>query len=328
MVIVKRGDTHRKDIGFAVVILTAGVIWLLYNINLISAAGVNIVLNLWPLALIAIGVDILLRQQAHPLAAWVVPSIAVFVVLVAVIAPPLGIGIVKTTTNTYNTQLDRAESATINLYPSVGEVDIYALETEAALFSAEATYIGEDITFDVTGTSRRQIDFGQNEVRTTSWLGTDKPLRWNIGLTPAIPLRLSINTGVGDSDLDLADLNLTGLTLNSGVGRVNLTLPDQETPYQITVTGGVGDFKVQFPENADVDLTFSSGVGDLDVDLPDDAAIRVSVTSGLGSVHLPSWLTNVDPDSDDQIWQSEGYETASRQINIHVESGLGSLTIN
>lgn len=328
MVIVKRDDTQRKDVGFAVVILTAGVVWLLYNINLISAAGVNIVLNLWPLALIAIGVDILLRQQAHPLAVWVVPSIAVFVVLAAVIAPPLGIGILRTATGTYNAQIDRAESATINLYPSVGQVDIYALETGSDLFSAEATTIGENITFDVTGTSRRQIDFGQREVSTTSWLGTDKTLGWNIGLTPSIPLRLSINTGVGDADLDLAALNLTGLTLNSGVGRVNLALPTQETPYQITVTGGVGDFKVSFPDNADVDLTFSSGVGDLEVNLPEDAAVRVSVTSGLGGVRLPSWLARIDQDSDNQIWQSEDYAAATRQINIHVHSGLGSLTIN
>jgi hypothetical protein len=120
--------------------------------------------------------------------------------------------------------------------------------------------------------TQRQIDFGQREVSTTSWLGSDADLRWNIGLTPTIPLRLSVNTGVGEAQLDLSQLNLTNLTLKGGVGRVQLSLPNQENPYQVSITGGIGDLQLSIPTLTDVDLTIGGGVGRVDVDLRDRVA--------------------------------------------------------
>jgi hypothetical protein len=326
MTTTRRSEREIRGIGFAILLLSAGLIWLLYNFNLISTSGINVAFNLWPLALIALGADLLLRAQAPRLGALIVALIALGVIVAAVVAPRLGIGVLKTTTDAFTESLGDAESAIVNLYPSVGKVDIYALDTQDELFRAEATYI-DDVTYTVRGTSQRQIEFGQKEVSTSSWLGTDADLRWNIGLTPTIPLRLSVNTGVGEANLNLSQLNLTSLTLTGGVGRVHLALPDQDTAYQVSITGGVGDLNINLPTPSNVDLNIGGGVGKVDLELPDDAAVRVTVSSGFGSMHLPSWLERTNTGTGAQVWETSGYQYATRAITIFIQSGVGGLTI-
>jgi predicted membrane protein len=323
---IQNRDDEQKGIGFAILLLTAGLIWFLFAIKLIPASGVNIALRLWPLALVAIGADLLLRKQSRQIAMYIVLAIAAFVILAALIAPRLGIGVMETITDTYTEQIGDAESASINLRPGVGELNIQVLASEDVLFNAEATHLGE-VDFAVHGGSQRQIDFGQNQVSTTGWMSTAKDLIWNIGLTPHIPLRLMVNTGVGTANLDLTGLNLATFNLTGGVGEVNVVFPNQENPYQVDIDGGVGDFEVWIPENADVYVTVSGGVGNLVLDVPDNAAVRVRVSSGLGGVSVPSWLTSTDLGTDEQVWQSADFESATRRISIVVESGLGDLVI-
>lgn len=317
-----------KSMGFAALLITVGVIWLLRNLNLISTDGVNVALSLWPLILIAIGADLLLRKEYPHTSIVVTISIAVLVVLAALLAPRLGIGVLPTNTNTYTEALGEAQSAIINLYPSVGRVDIHAFETGDILFKATATTIG-DVFFNVDGAHQRTIDFGQKEVSTTGWYGPDRELAWDIALTPNIPLNMTINTGVGGATLDFSKLNLTTLQLTAGVGNVDLILPPQENSYQVTVTRGVGDLDVHIHKNADMDVTISDGIGDVVIELPDDAAVRVMITSGFGETHFPSWLERLDAGTGDneQIWQSSHFETAARQITLNIDKGLGNLVI-
>ncbi len=323
---LKQSRSEHRGFALAVLMLTIGVIWLLYNIQLIPTSGVGIALSLWPLALIAIGADLLMRKQSPQISAFIVLAIALFVVLAALLAPRLGIGVLKTSTDSYAEELNNAESARILVNPSVGLVNIHALESDNLLFTAEATHIGE-LNFDVHGTNQRTIEFGQNEVSTTNWFGTDEDLQWTIGLSPTIPLDLTVNTGVGESYLDFTDLNLSNLLLTIGVGRVDLTLPTQENAYQVVATGGVGNLDITVPGDTSIDLTVNSGVGEVRIDLPEDVAVRIRISSGLGSVRMPSWMEQINSGGDEQIWQSSNYVGADHQVNIHVQSGLGGLTI-
>lgn len=323
---IRQRHSEQRSIVLPVLLLTTGVIWLLYNVHLIPTSGIGIALSLWPLALVAIGADLLMRRQSPQISTWVVLAIAAFVVLAALLAPRLGIGVLKTTTETYSEALNGAESARIIINPSVGRVDIDALESGTTLFTAEAIHIGE-LSFDVRGTTQRTIEFGQNEVRTTSWFGTDKDLQWTIGLSPEIPLDLTINTGVGESYLDLADLNLSNLLLSIGVGRVNLMLPERESLYRVDVSGGVGSLEIVIPDHSPLDLTVNSGVGEVVLDVPENAPIRIRVESGLGGVRMPDWLTQINASSDEQIWQSANYGDADRPVDIFVQSGIGGLSV-
>src|SRR4029453_16781505 len=46
---------------------------------------------------------------------------------------------------------------------------------------------------------------------------------WDLRLTPAAPMRLTIETGVGDATIDLALLHVTDLDIQTGIGNTTLT---------------------------------------------------------------------------------------------------------
>lgn len=324
-----RRHFQTRTLAFAVILFTAGLIWFLYNVDVISGSGINLVLNLWPLALIALGADLLLQQSAPRLGLYIVLGLAFVVVVAAIFAPRLGIGVVATSTDTYNEPLDEAERAVINLYPGVGQLNIRAIEgTEAqdTLFNAVSTHLG-DVTYSVHGTTDRRIELGQKQVNSAGWLGTDKDLRWDISLTDAIPLSLSVNTGVGDANLDFTGLTLDDLTLTGGVGSIYLSLPEQEATYQIDVNSGVGDLDLNIPDDSDVSVNLSGGVGDLSIDVSEGTPLQIRVSSGLGNVNLPTSLQRIDTGTGGELWQTSNYEGAERRVSISVQSGLGSLTI-
>ncbi len=60
-------------------------------------------------------------------------------------------------------------------------------------------------------------------------------------------LDLDISLGVGESDLDLSDIQVTDLSLGIGVGQTTVVLPDGE--YEAFVEGGVGPSIITLPDD-------------------------------------------------------------------------------
>jgi hypothetical protein len=68
------------------------------------------------------------------------------------------------------------------------------------------------------------------------------------------------------------------------------------------------------------------------VDVPEGSAVRVEASTGVGSVNLPANYASVGGDADkfvgeDGVWESAGFDESDRQIIIHFEGGVGSLTV-
>ena len=124
--------------------------------------------------------------------------------------------------------------------------------------------------------------------------------RWNVGLTPKVPLSLKVDTGVGESTLDLERLKVTDLSLNVGVGKSTVHLP---------ATGVV---------TASID----GGVGKIDITLPRGMQARVRVNSGIGPVRV---LGDFQRDGD--TYTSTGYAGASNRVDLKIEGGIGKITV-
>jgi hypothetical protein len=48
-----------------VILIAVGIIWLLGNLGVLSAANILVLLRLWPLLLIVIGLDLLFGRQSR-----------------------------------------------------------------------------------------------------------------------------------------------------------------------------------------------------------------------------------------------------------------------
>ena len=125
---------------------------------------------------------------------------------------------------------------------------------------------------------------------------------WNLALAAGLPLRLILETGASESNLDLRDLKVTSLELKTGASSTSMTLPAQAGETSVHV---------------------SSGAASVKIDLPQGVAGRVRVQSGLAGIHI-------DPGRfpfNGSIYESPDYASAANRADIFVETGVGSVEI-
>lgn len=207
------------------------------------------------------------------------------------------------TTETLNVPLT-AVRAEIELSPSVGRLEV-GLGSGGALIEGRLELNRNERL------ERRTLTRGDTQVVQLSTrqsgpsislfghLGQDSA-RWLVTLSPAVPLVLEVNAGVGESALDLTGLNVTDLRFGGGVGRATVRLP---------ATGIVS-------------AVIESGVGELKVTVPSGMKARVQVDPGLGAVKVVGDFLR---DGDTSI--SRGYAQSPNRVDLRIQGGVGEVYV-
>jgi len=135
------------------------------------------------------------------------------------------------------------------------------------------------------------------------WLwGPGTAMDWTFSLNNAIPLSLRFSTGASQSHIDLSELLVTDLVLETGVSETRLVMPAH---------AGLTTARVQ------------SGVSSVYVTIPEGVSARISVQSGLAGVSI-----NRDRfPRQTGGYQSPDYDTATNKIDLRIETGLGSVEV-
>ncbi len=175
------------------------------------------------------------------------------------------------------------------------------------------------------------------------------PNRLRLGLTNTLPVRLNINTGVGDARLSLTGLQLSNLDIESGVGgaRVSSYEPNQISCDRVRIKNGVGSLEAVGLGNLRFgELEFEGGVGGANLDFTGewqrDADIKVQVGVGGVSVKMPrgigvkvegqkNFLSGFHLDGftmRDSFYYSDGYDGAKIRVFVHVVTGVGGFKIS
>jgi hypothetical protein len=163
-----------------------------------------------------------------------------------------------------------------------------------------------------------------------NWFNRSEPLRWDIGLTPNVPLDLDVHGGVGEANLDLSSLNLSHVDVNGGVGEIDLSLPSRGD-YDGYLNIGVGEFNITIPSGANSNLRVKGGVGSCKVNVPPELPLRINARMGLGDIHVPSRLTRVNGGgegiSKSGVWETPDFASAERKVVIDFDGGVGELRV-
>ncbi|MDX2139350.1 MAG: LiaF-related protein [Chloroflexota bacterium] len=320
----------------AILLIGAGVVWLLGQLNVLGASAFSVLARFWPLIIVAIGVNLLLGRNNPAMSRMIaIVTIIIFVALM-LLGPSLGLAQnVEVQTQTFSEAVDDAQSAVVNLNLSLGDSTVTA-GSSSDLISARLRYIG-DVEFDVENEGNERVVTLSNEVGPNSGsfsffpffnFGTDSPdLGWDVVLTPNIPLTLNVSGGVGNNELDLDGLQIERLSVNSGVGNTMVMLPALENEYRVDINGGVGETDVTVAEGASIVLDINGGVGNITVDVPDDAAVRLDADGGVGNINIVGSYTRISGEGDNGVWESESYDDATNRIEITVDGGVGNFTL-
>jgi hypothetical protein len=127
---------------------------------------------------------------------------------------------------------------------------------------------------------------------------------WTMQMTEGIPLTLKIEGGASENLLDLADLQVKELEIETGASSTRLTLPGRAGHTRASV---------------------ACGVGAVDVRVPSGVAARVRVQSTLAEVKVDRRRF---PLSSSGAYESPDYETAANKVDLVVDANLGSADVH
>jgi hypothetical protein len=149
--------------------------------------------------------------------------------------------------------------------------------------------------------SRLEVKLRTSQQPWAWWPG--ESLDWDINLNGDIPLSLKIDSGASASILDLSDLKITDLDIDTGASSTELTLPANAGNTHVDIETGASSLKVTIP------------VG---------VAANIRIKSGIASVNVNSRF----PRLDGGMYQSSDFSTASNRIDMTINAGVGSIEVN
>jgi hypothetical protein len=136
----------------------------------------------------------------------------------------------------------------------------------------------------------------------TYWWGPRRPFDWEVQLNPTIPLALEFATGASRSLLDLSGLRVTDIVLNTGMSDTELILPAAAGSTRLDVHSGLADVRIRVPPGVAASIRGELGLGSLNVD---QSRFR-PIAHG---------------------YESPDFATATNRVEIRIEGGLESVTV-
>jgi hypothetical protein len=342
---------HRHSLFWPLLLIGVGILLLLSNLGLIDRVNLFNLFRLWPLLLVAGGLQILFGRS-NP---WLSNAISISVVIaaIAIIAYVPSQGLLPTpgdelVTETYHVPLAGIESADVNIDTDYGDLEVQALHGGVNAFQARVIHMGR-VDFKDSGYTYKNISLKLHQsdfFSLQSWFDP-KGVSTQVEISPYIPVSLDINHGSGQAMLDVFDLSLNNLQVESGSSPLTIWLP--EGTYSGNLEVGSGSLTIEMEPFADLDLSavvgsgrivlnlakgvsgtvdLEGGSGGISINVPEGVGIRITGSTGSGSVSVPRGYINLRPYDEVGIWESPDFNMLDSQVFITFDLGSGNLRIN
>jgi len=125
---------------------------------------------------------------------------------------------------------------------------------------------------------------------------------WDVRLNRQIPLHLKLSTGAGENHLDLTDLLVKEIKLETGASSTEILLPAHAQQTHVEIEAGAATVRLRVPAVV---------------------AARIKSETGFSSVTVD---TDRFPRQGD-VYVSPDYDLAANRIDIDIEGGMGSFDI-
>ncbi len=194
-----------------------------------------------------------------------------------------------------------AVQAEVEIQHGAGKLSLRAASPGGAL--VEGAFGGGVVhTVQPSAKTRVKLDAGAGTKAVLPW---DWPggLRWDVRLCPDLPLDLIFRTGAGESDIDLTELDVKSVRLETGASSSRLILPARAQFTRVDVRAGLASVNMIVPQGVAAKIQTQTGLSGINID-----AARFPPTSG--------------------YYMSADYDTAPNRIEIYVEGGMGSVEVH
>lgn len=305
-----RGGMNFGRLFLGLLVILFGVLFFLRNSGLVN---VDFALNwgvVWPILIIFLGLSLLSARGV-----WSV--VLGIVVTLLVLALVLGDTFHVTTTKesrTFNwgfsTEKDAqsqdikvakesgANSAAVNVKMGAGTLNVAGGSSDLVSGTLRSSFMDLKTESKLTDSKQTVTLTGQGTSRVFGRQLNTMDLKLNNDL----PLSTTIDTGAIDMNLDMSDIKLENLDLNTGASSLDLKLGDKVDTSNVSI---------------------DAGASSVSISLPKTVGVRLTVSSGLSSRSLDDFKK-----VSEKSYESNNYDSVTKKIDITLSLGASSLDVN
>jgi hypothetical protein len=321
-------SVDRRLVNLGIFLLILGAIPLAVGQGWLARDTVSQAWQLWPLILIGIGLELLLRRTPFHFAGGLLVAATFGTMLGALLAVGLSLGVLGC-----GNAAAATEAAILDQHGIfVGGTTSVVLRATCANLSVSPAP-GAAWRVSVTGTAdaRPTLDQAADrlEVRSPEQavvvpFEAGQRSRWDVTLGTDVLYALDVNLDAGDATLDLAGLRVETLTAQgNALGASRLLLHDA-TVGRLDVQVNAGDLKIALPAGADLAGQVQANAASIALCADPGTGLRLRDTSVVtGDNFAAAGLVQAGT-----TWESPGIGSAAHVVDLALEGAAANFTLN
>lgn len=311
---------NRGLIFWGVALVTAGVVALAIQSQLIPSDSARQAWRLWPLLLIVIGFAVIASRTAFGAVAVLLAGLVaggLAGTLVAGVPDGLSIGCGGDPTDSVTAEGSFATDGEVDLDFNCGELDVSTQPgTDWTVIARHGSDEEPEITSDAEALRVKAEGGG--------FIGfTDSRQAWDVVLPTGATLALSVDANAASSRLDLDDADLSTLSIDANAGDVNVALPGAEVREMI-IDANAGSIAIEADAATRLDGSVEMNAGSFELCVPDGVGVAITIEED--NITFSDNLDDSGLIREGDTWSSG--DDAIPALTLRVDGNAASFTFN
>ena len=285
------------------VLILVGVFALLVNSGLVAPERLDRLVDLWPLILVVIGLELLVRRSLQGATAELA---AVLIVALAIVGATAYVALgpaIPTGTHMLDVsgKLGSLKQASVRVEAKAAQITMGGADIGGDLYRAHIVYSGNtpDVAFAESNGDLRIL-----QSNSSGFFFQDRRFTLDLKLNASVMWKVVVDSGASSDSFNFSRVAVSDIQLNTGASREDITLGSPSGSVPITVNGGALTVNVHRPRGVAASVAVSGGAVNLTFDGRQSHAVG-TVTA-----------------------QTSDYNSASDRYQIQVNGGASNVTVD
>lgn len=311
---------NRGLVFWGVALVSAGLVALAIQFDVIAEESARQAWQLWPVALIVIGLAVIAGRTPFAMVASLVAGIVVGGLVGTLAAGwPDGLSIGCGGDSSERVAADGSFSG------GAAEVDLEFDCGELTVAMGEGTDWNVDARYG--SNAQPTIEDGPSSLRVdsddSSWFGFgDARQAWDVTLPSDVELALEVSANAASSGLDLAGATLSTLSIDANAGEVTLDLSGTGVE-ELSAQGNAGSISITVDESTSADASVQINAGSVELCVPDGAAVAITINED--NVTFSHDLDESGLNQSGNTWRTDDGDA---DVTFEIEGNAASLSYN
>jgi len=280
------------------ILIGLGAFFLLANLGYLAPISIRALVDVWPIALILVGIEVLLGRR-RPWVAFGLQLVALALAVSIVASQSAGL-LTPAAARTSSETVARVGATELALDVSSDFGDLTIAGGASALVETLSTGGEVKVSTDREG-GRAKVEIDPRHALVLPFQGVRTDL--TVAVASDVPASIRLEIAAGDARLDLRELRITQARVDAGAGDILVSLPT--TPQ------------------GEVTVDINAGAAKITIEVPSGVEARVTVKGG--AVSLESQNSRLAASSG--FAETAGYATATSRVTVTIDAGAASVHI-